>query len=152
MWTCCILSWIGIVSVGALFHKTYAISNKTLELSSGAIVFMITDKWHLFQKASPNLESYLIATGYIIPPTWASHQECMIMAKIRVRWLFCIEIFQVYIAPFLVCCPSEIKFDRRFLPIANGNFSIDVRTGVALQGTKKLVHWTKILLLQSPKK
>ena len=73
------------------------------------------------------------------------------MAKIRVRWLFCIEIFQVYIAPFLVCCPSEIKFDRRFLPIANGNFSIDVRTGVALQGTKKLVHWTKILLLQNPK-
>ena len=74
------------------------------------------------------------------------------MTKIRVRWLFCIEIFQVNIAPFLVCCPSEIKFDRRFLQIANRNFSIDVRTGVALQGTKKLVHWTKILLLQNPKK
>ena len=73
------------------------------------------------------------------------------MTKIRVRWLFCIEIFQVNIAPFLVCCPSEIKFDRRFLQIANGNFSIDVRTGVALQGTKKLVHWTKIVLLQIQK-
>ena len=73
------------------------------------------------------------------------------MAKIRVRWLFCIGIFQVNIVPFLVCCPSEKKFDRRFLQIANGNFSIDVRTGVALQGTKKLVHWIKIVLLQNPK-